>query len=82
MRLTDFVRLSEETKKSTVLHQGMLVGKRKSPKRIIFLFQVDAFYVEMFCNLETKAVESYRVFENTDLLEPYLAEIPLEGLLN
>ena len=82
MRLSDFVLLSEETKKSTVLHEGTLVGKRKSPQRIVFLFQVDAFYVEMFCNLQSRKVEKYRVFDNTSFLEPYLANIPIDSLLN
>ncbi len=82
MRLSDFILLSEEEKKWTVLHKGVLVAKR--PKNVckVFLFQLEDYYVEMFCNLQSKAVEEYRVFNDTQFLQPYLQAIPLDDLLN
>jgi hypothetical protein len=81
MRLSDFVLLSEENKKSTLLHEGMLVAKRKQSGNLIFLFQVDAFYVELYGNMATKRVDEYKAFYNTEALHPYLDSIPLDGLL-
>lgn len=82
MRLSDFILLSEEKKKWTVLHEGVLVGKRNNSAQKIFLFQFDNYYVEMFCNPLNKAIEEFRVFDDTRPLLPYLQAIPLDDLLN
>ncbi|WP_121353726.1 hypothetical protein [Flavisolibacter nicotianae] len=80
MRLSDFLLLTEDQKKWTVLHQGVLIGKRSSANCSVFLFQVNHFYAEMFCNRHNKAVEEYRVFAGTAALHPYLESIPLDDL--
>ncbi|HEY1021020.1 MAG TPA: hypothetical protein VGE06_01850 [Flavisolibacter sp.] len=82
MRLSDFILLGEKEKKFTVLHQGILVGKRDKGEQKIFLFQMENYYVETICNPQNKAVEEYRVFNNTQFLFPYLQGIPLDDLLN
>ena len=82
MGLSDFILLGEKEKKWTVLHQGILVGKREKENRKIFLFQLDNFYVETFCNPQSKSIEEYRVFNNTQFLNPYLSGIPLDDLFN
>ena len=81
MKLSDFILLNEGEKKSVVLHQGILVGKRRSRETQIFLFQLNSYYVETFCNVSSKAVEEYRIFDGTECLSPYLETISLEGLL-
>lgn len=80
MRLSDFILLGEEEKKCTVLHQGVLVGKRDYDSCKVFLFQLENYYVETFCNMQNKVVEEYRVFSNTANLHPYLETIALDGL--
>jgi len=82
MRLSDFIVQNEEEKRFTVLHQGVLIGKRKRPGSFIFLFQLDKFYVETFCNTETKKVIQYRAFEHTKLLQPYLENISIDDLFS
>ena len=72
MRLSDFILLSEEEKKRTVLHDGVLIGKRDLVAYKIFLFQLESFYVEAFCSLQSRIVEEYRAFTNTNQLQPYL----------
>lgn len=80
MKLSDFTMLNGEEKKFTVLHQGVLIGKRKRPELIIFLFQLNDFYVETFCDIKTKDVTEYRVFAHTKLLQPYLETIAIDDL--
>ena len=82
MRLSDFIVLDQEEKKLMVLHQGVLIGKRKKTGLIIFLFQLQNFYVETFCDTDTKGVTQYQAFAHTKLLQPYLEEIPIDDLLN
>ena len=82
MRLSEFILLDEDEKKSTVLHQGVLLAKRSSFDSMVFLFQLGGYYVEAYCNPMDKAIEEYRVFDNIDALKPYLDAIPLDNLLN
>jgi hypothetical protein len=82
MRLSEFILLNEDEKKATVLHRGVALAKRSSFDSTIFLFQLGSYYVEAYCNPENKAIEEYRMFDNVDLLQPYLEAIPLDNLLN
>jgi len=77
MRLSDFILLHKEEKKMILLHRSTLVAKRLSGDCIIFLFQLEKFYVEMICNISDKKVEEYRVFEGTAPLQPYLEKISI-----
>ncbi len=82
MRLSDFILLSEEEKKRTIYYEGALLAKREYNTCKIFLFQLEDYYVEAVCNTANKAIEEYRVFGDTQLLQPYLQSIPLDDLLN
>jgi hypothetical protein len=82
MRLSEFILLNEDEKKSTVLHQGVAIAKRSSFNSMVFLFQLGSYYVEAYCDPLTKAIEEYRMFDNVDVLKPYLEAIPLDNLLN
>lgn len=82
MRRSDFILLSEEEKKWTVLHEGVLVAKRNNGDYKVFLFQLSNYYVELFGNLHTKAIDEYRVFDNANALQPYLPSISLDDLFN
>ena len=82
MRLSEFILLNEDEKKSAVLHQGVLLAKRSSFDSMVFLFQLGSYYVEAYFNSSNKAIEEYRMFDNIDVLEPYLQAIPIDGLLN
>jgi hypothetical protein len=82
MKLSDFTMLNGEEKKLVVLHEGVLIGKRKRPELIVFLFQLNNFYVETFCDTKTKDVIEYRVFAHTKLLQPYLEAITIDDLFS
>ncbi|HEX8315210.1 MAG TPA: hypothetical protein VF609_09460 [Flavisolibacter sp.] len=82
MRLSDFILLSEEKKKWTVFHEGVPIAKRESEEFKVFLFQLEGYYVETFCNLQKNTIDEYRVFGDTQLLQPYLQAIPLDDLLH
>ncbi|MFL5809607.1 MAG: hypothetical protein ACJ749_08800 [Flavisolibacter sp.] len=82
MKLSDFILLNEQDKKSALLHLGVLVGKRKNDVQRVFLFQLESYYVETFCNIDNKAIEEFRVFEDTNPLLPYLDMLSIDDLLN
>lgn len=82
MKLSDFILLNEEEKKIAVLHAGVLIGKRKDIDTIIFLFQVENFYVETSFTPADKKLKEFRMFDQTALLQPYLDKIRIDDLLN
>jgi hypothetical protein len=66
MKLSDFIMFNEEEKKLAVLHRGILVAKRTNSTHLFFLFQMDRFYVETSCRIETKAIEGYKMFSSPE----------------
>jgi hypothetical protein len=81
MKLSDFLLLSLEQKGKIALHEGVLIGKRTTNTHLIFLFQIDRFYIELFCNLESRLMEEVRMFNETKPLSPYIETIPIDDLL-
>jgi hypothetical protein len=82
MKLSEFIALSEEQKRSTVLTQGVAIAKRHLGDHLVFLFQLQSYYVETYCSYDNKEIQEYRVFQSTKQLTPYLEEIPIDHLLN
>ena len=82
MKLSEFILLNEKQKRFVVMNHGLLVAKRKNQQQMIFLFQMENYYVETWFRREDKAIESFLVFRDTDHLQPYLDNIPLDDLLN
>lgn len=81
MKLSDFIMLNAEEKKLVVLHEAVLIAKRRDPSTIYFLFQMDPFYVEASFDIEEKGIKEFRMFHTSGLLEPYLEEITIDELL-
>lgn len=82
MKLSDFIMLNEDEKKIAVLHGGVLISKRKAPGYMVFLFHFPDFYVETFCNMESKSVIHYQAFTHTKLLQPYLDAIAIDDVFS
>ena len=82
MKLSDFILLNENEKKQTVLNEGLLIAKRTNQEKMVFLFQLESYYVETYFNMDDKAIDSFLVFRNTNALEPYLQSSHIEDLLN
>ena len=80
MTLSDFILLSLEQKGYVALHEGVLVAKRTTTEHLIFLFQINTFYLEMFCSLKSRSIEEMRMFDETKLLNPYLETIEINDL--
>jgi len=81
MKLSEFIVLTQEEKRFTVLHEGIPIAKREILNYMVFLFHVSDYYVETYCCLESKDIREYRVFQNAEHLTPYLEAIPIEHLL-
>lgn len=82
MKLSEFIGLPEDHKRSVVLSEGVAIAKRELPDQLVFLFQLQEYYVETFCCCNSKEILEYRVFQNTKQLAPYLDAIPIDHLLH
>ena len=81
MKLSTFILLNEDQKQNVLLHDGMLIAKRTDPEHLIFLFQLDSYYVEVYGNLSNKKVMEYKAFTKTDQLSPYLETIDIASII-
>ncbi len=81
MKLSEFMLLTQEEKRSTVLQEGVPIAKMEILNYIVFLFQLPNYYVEAYCCRQSKEIREYRVFHKAEHLTPYLEAIPIEQLL-
>jgi hypothetical protein len=82
MKLSEFILLNEEDKKCAVMNNAVALAQRTYPDVIIFLFQLNYYYVEAYCNKATRAIEEYRIFPNANSIDHYLEAIQIDDLLN
>jgi hypothetical protein len=82
MKLSEFILLNEKDKKCAVMNNAVPLAQRTYPDIIIFLFQLDNYYVEAYCNKASKAIEEYRVLPDANAIGHYLEGIPIDDLLN
>ena len=80
MKLSEFILLSQAEKQHAVLHRGVLVAKRKQQNILIFLFRLEDYYVETWCNVANHSVTEYLALTAVSPLEPYLNQISLQHL--
>jgi hypothetical protein len=82
MKLSEFILLNEAEKKCAVMTHAVALAQRSSSDFVIFLFQLDGYYIETYCNVAEKTIEEYRVLPDTNAIRHYLEAIPIDNLLN
>ena len=60
---------------------GVLIGSRQEGFHKILLYQIDAFYVEVFYQYFKGKMVKTKSFVDTDQLDPYLSNINIGSLL-
>ena len=82
MKLSEFILLNEGDKKYVIMYNAVALAQRTYPDFVIFLFQLDHYYIEAYCNKANKTIEEYRVLPDTNSIGHYLEAIPIENLIN
>jgi hypothetical protein len=80
MTVTDFSYLDETKQAEALLARGIFLTERLYKNFIIFLYQLDNFYVEVYHNLKYNVMQGMRSFEDDEALEPYLDTIDISCL--
>lgn len=78
----DVLKQMEEMKQADIIwEKGALICMRKEGFYKILLFQVDAFYAEIFYHTHFNVIIKIRTFSDTEQLEPYLKNIDIVDLI-
>ncbi len=81
MKMCQFERLPFKTKSSVLFQCGVYLDKIENQGYKLQLFQLDAFYIEVqYCKKKNR-ITHYKIFDTTDLLEPYLQGIDIKDVL-
>jgi len=81
MRLKDFKYQDKETKKQLLLKYGVYLMNRPDGAFILYLFQIDSFYVEVYFDKEEEEIGYIRTFADIEQLAPYLQAIDISEVL-
>jgi hypothetical protein len=81
MTLFQFKQLEMNEQAQITWHKGVHLSTRFTGMHAILLWQIDAFYVEIFYNRLDDKIERLRSFRSTIPLRPYLSEIDISAVL-
>jgi hypothetical protein len=82
MTMYQFNCLNEVRRIELLRSAGVSIGSRQEGSHKILLYQIDAFYVEVFYQYFQEKMVKIKSFSNTDQLDPYLNSINIACLLN
>lgn len=77
MTVNDFNSLEEDEQWLT-LKEAVQLAIREDEDHSIYLFQLDGFYVEVFCHKRNYTAGYCKAFSTLTELEPYLAKINIQ----
>lgn len=80
MTIPDFLLLNEKEKESA-LETGVLIGKRKTARYRIYLYQLPRFYAEIYFLHHGRTIEKIKPFTSTEQLWPYLNRIDISAVI-
>jgi hypothetical protein len=81
MTLFEFRQLPADVQAQATRDNGVHLSIRFSVLHAILLWQIDAFYVEIFYNRLDNSIEKLRSFRSTIPLRSYLSQIDIEAVL-
>ena len=62
----------DEMEQAEAVWGGVLIANREDEEHKILLYQIDAFYVEVFYHKQYNVIRKFRPFSSTEQLAPYL----------
>ena len=78
MHFNEFLQLNETEQVELLWYNGEQIGRRKENDYLILLYQVEAFYVEVFYHRKERVIKKYMSFDCADKrLNSYLDKIDI-----
>ncbi len=81
MKVSEFKLLNENEQFDIIEQHGVFLAERESSFYNIRLYQVQSFYVELYCHTHFNVIVRSKIFSGTHSLTPYLNAIDIEALL-
>ena len=81
MTFSSFNELTEREMKSVLWNEGAYVASKVDQGFTVALYQLHAFYVEVYYHHSFNQIERIRSFSNTEQLIDYLHHIDISSLL-
>jgi hypothetical protein len=82
MTLSEFKFLDTAAQAVLICQKGTYLAERDQYQSLIVLYQLYDFYAEVYFLLDQSQIVKILSFHSEVLLEPYLAKVSLEGLLD
>jgi hypothetical protein len=79
LSLAEFIDVPQSVQFDVLHKHGVYVGKRKTGKQTVVLFQLHGFYVEVYYKQYRKVIDRLAISENTEMLHPYLDQVSIKG---
>ncbi len=76
----EFKLLSENDQFDFIEQQGVFLAERETSFYNIRLYQVNNFYVELYCHTHFNVIVRSKCFTKISLLDPYLEAIDVAAL--
>ena len=76
MTLYQFIAL-DEMEQAEAVWDGVFIADREDEEHKILLYQIEAFYVEVYYHKKYNVIRKFRPFSSTKQLAPYLSQIKL-----
>lgn len=81
MTLYRFNKLNMLNKVDTLINYSVLIDNRTEEGFRVLLYQISAFYVEVFYDIEHNKIRKIKSFNSTTKLKPYLEKIDISSLM-
>jgi hypothetical protein len=82
MTLYQFNLLDKAEQSYTLWQYGVKLAEIKNKHYNLILYQIDAFYVEVWYQIKRNEIRQYVSFLTTDKLTPYLNQIDVRSVCN
>ena len=82
MNFCDFKEMDIDGQSLVVCQKGIYISERQENDCLVALYQVGAFYVEVYYRLKTAQVIKLVSFYSTNFLQPYLEKLNIDHLFN
>ncbi len=82
MTYYQFYTLNEDEQANAIWAHGVLIGSRETEDCKVLLYQIDAFYVEIYFNPFLRDIIRIKGFPTTQQLEPYVEQIDISELIS
>lgn len=81
MTLYEFWLLNDRIQVDLLYKHGIYIGKRKEENKIMVLYQLYSFYVEIHYNKYRYLITQLDCFITTNSLTPYLEQVDVEEVI-